>query len=123
MATVRSRSRLYQPVTTDTLELLGDELLDLRRVVRLDQLLDPGLVLVRLTHRDDVGVGGFGAFPSDGVGQRVEAGFDRVVGIDRRGIHVTERAGKLRRVQFDDAELLRVLDDVDRRRLQPGLAG
>ena len=37
------------------------------------------------------------------------------------GIDVAERARNLRGVEFDDLQLLRVLDDVERRRLQSGV--
>ena len=93
------------------LEALGDEGLDLGGVIGGEQRLDPGLILVSLAHGDQVDVGALRILAQDSRG-RLDLGVDGVVGVDRGGGDVGERARRLGGLDLDDLQLLRVADDV-----------
>jgi hypothetical protein len=88
----------------------------------LDELRDPGRVLVGGAHSDEIDVRRLGPFLQDRILGRIEAGLERVVGVDRGSIGVIQRARKLRGVEFDEVELLGILGDVRRANFQ-SLAG
>src|SRR5467141_2557886 len=94
------------------LELGENEVPDLRRVIAVDQKLDPGLVLVGGAHGDEIGVGSLGIFAKDRILDRIEAGLRGVVGIDRGGIHIVQGPRRLRGIHFNDLELPGIFDDV-----------
>src|SRR4051812_29157180 len=54
-----------------TLELGQDELLHLRRVIAVDQQLDPGLVLVGGANRDQIDIGALRVLAQDRVLDRI----------------------------------------------------
>ncbi len=97
------------------LVLVLDELLHLGRVQRLHQLGDRRVVGAVGAGGDQVGVGRIAAFDEQRVLGRVQLGLDRVVGVDQGQVHVLQRARQQGGFQFTELELLRILDDVDRR--------
>ncbi len=95
------------------LEALHQEHLHLVRVIGVDELLHPGLVLVLFSHRQDVHPRPVHRLSDERVLGRVEARLDGVIVVDGGGIHVRQRARQLGGVQLDEFQLLRVFDDVD----------
>ncbi len=79
---------------------------------RVDQLLDARGVLVVAAGDQHVGVGRIGAFDEQGVLGRHQAGFQRVVGVDQRQVHVVQRTRQHGRFQFAELQLLGVLDNI-----------
>src|SRR5690606_19983891 len=80
----------------------------------LDQLLQGRAVLVVLAGDQDVHVRRLGAFDDQGVLGRVEAGFQGVVGVDQRQVHLVQHARQGGGFQFADADALGVVGDVAR---------
>src|SRR3546814_14869730 len=63
---------------------------------------------------DLIGVRRVGAFNEQGVLDRIQAGFQRIIGIDQCQINVWQYTWQSSRFEFTELQLLGVLDDVAR---------
>ncbi len=83
-------------------------------MIGFNQRFDPGCIFVLGAGDDHVGIGAVIAFNRDRILDRVKTGFERVVGVDRRGIQIGKRARKLGRVKFDEFDVFRIFNHVKR---------
>src|SRR5690606_21899046 len=82
---------------------------------RCHQLLDRFVVLILGTGDEDIGVRGIFALDGQRVLGGVQAGFQRVVGVDQRQVYLIQHAGQGGRFQFADTDIMRVVCDITRR--------
>src|SRR5947207_1910534 len=93
--------------------LLFDKLLDLRRVEHLDERPQPRIVLLVLPCSEAQHEAVVDGAIDDQCRFRVAARRDQIGDIDQCERDVIERAVSLRRIEFDDLQVLGVFDDVE----------
>ena len=94
--------------------MLVDEFLYLRRMVRLDELSDPRIILHILAGNEDIGIGRIAVLTSQRIPGRYESGRHCIVAVDCSDSDIIEGTGNLCRLALDDFQILLVLNDVSR---------
>jgi len=85
-------------------EIRLDEVLDLGRLEGLDQLGNPGFVLVDGAYCQQIRVGTVCVFQGNGIAGGNQIGLDSVIGIDCAGIEVVQEPRQLGGLDLDDSE-------------------
>jgi len=93
--------------------LLLDELLDLRRVEYLDERLQPRIILLVLPCSEAQHETIVDRAVDDERRFWIAAGRDQIGDVDERERDVIERAISLRRIEFDNLQVLGIFDDIE----------
>ena len=94
-----------------------NEVAHLVGLIGLDDLLHPRLASILFPNGDQAGVWPVRILYQDGVPTGIQAGLDRIVGIDGGRIEIIECARQLRRVDLGELEMLRITGDIARCRI------
>src|SRR5690606_17628990 len=97
-----------------SLVFVGDKLADLWAVEGLDELGHVRIVLFGGGSNHNVGIGGIGAFNEQRIFDRVQAGFQRIIGIDQRDVYIGQHAWQRGGFEFAELQLLGVFNDIAR---------
>ena len=90
-------------------------------MIGLDEGLHPGLIFVSRTDDENIGVSGpLGALNENTLLRDRETGWAGIGAVHGGGCHIRQSARQLRSLDFDKLQLLRVRDDIERRRLETG---
>src|SRR5450830_1094752 len=99
------------------LKLRINKLLHFIRLISLHQLRQPNLLLILLPHSDQASIRTLPILHHQAIPHRMQTRLRRIVRIHRRRIQIIQGTWQLRRIDFDELPLLRILDNIDRRRV------
>ena len=95
-----------------TIILFGDVIGNLLAGEGGDEGLDEGFIFIAFLYRQDIGIGGGGAFQCQGILGGIEAGGDGVVGIDDSIVNIGQQVGQLGSLDFAELNVLGVFYDI-----------